>query len=85
MYTKIEIQGGRAGHQAVLSRPRGAEFIEVRILLPGGGGRTHHVDAADKDELWSMAQCLQQTLDGVRGCGGDVRSYFLPLELMSDL
>jgi hypothetical protein len=80
--TEMHIQGPAAS--AVIRRPAGGGPVEVEIALPGGP-RRHTVQPGDRQDLWSMAQCLQETLDGVRGCGGDVRGYFLPLELMSDL
>lgn len=69
---------------AVARRKRGAEYIEVEIVRPTGT-KKHMVQADDKGDLWSMAECLQEDLEGRKGAGGDVRAYFLPLELMSDL
>ncbi|MCK4873624.1 MAG: hypothetical protein KAS72_12955 [Phycisphaerales bacterium] len=83
--TRIEIQG-REGHYATISRlyePRPCRFIRVDILCPGLD-RTHRVSADDRDDQWSMAECLQETLDGYRGTNGDIDEYFRTLQTFAD-
>ena len=41
--------------------------------------------ADDRDDLWSMAECIHHAFEGGRGCVGDITPFFQPLELMSDL
>ena len=87
--TRIDIEGPRnpkhGEHYATLTRKRGCEFIEVTILTPATpNGRTHHVQADCRDDLWSMAECLQETLDGVRGTNSMIHDYYRQLELLAD-
>jgi hypothetical protein len=90
--TRIDIEGVRhprnaadGEHYATITRKRGSEFIEVTILTPAiPNGRTHHVQADCRDDLWSMAECLQETLDGVRGTNSMIHDYFRQLELLAD-
>jgi len=64
---------------ARVSRHVGDGHIEVAILM-AGAEKTHIVDAADEDDLWSMAKCLQETLDGCRGTRSDTMGYFRALQ-----
>ena len=87
--TRIDIEGAPgSGHYATITRKRASgasEFIEVTILTPAmPNGRTHHVQADCRDDLWSMAECLQETLDGVRGTNSMIHDYFRQLELLAD-
>jgi hypothetical protein len=75
---------GTSGVSAIARRKPDSEYIEVEIAAPHGT-RKHTVQADDRDDLWSMAECLVYAFEGVRGCAGDITPYFLPLELMSDL
>lgn len=81
--TELHLEGP-SQHFAVVRRKRDSAYLDVEIITPGGTIK-HAVAADDREDLWSMAQCLQATLDGQRGAGGDVRAYFAPLELMSDI
>jgi len=58
---------------ATVRRPESSEYIEVTIDWPSGRSRKHLVAADDRDDLWSMAEGLQQTLDGCRGTNSMVR------------
>lgn len=69
---------------AVARRKQGSVNIEVEIITPHSA-RKHTVAADDRDDLWSMAECLHHACEGVRGCVGDITPFFQPLELMSDL
>ena len=74
--TSIELAGriepGKKLPQAFarISRAIGDEFITVEIITRGGE-RKHHVQADCDEDVHSMADCLQQTLDGYRGTNGD--------------
>ncbi|HOI53666.1 MAG TPA: hypothetical protein PLP01_00280 [Phycisphaerae bacterium] len=61
---------------ATVRRPESSEYIEVTIDWPSGRSRKHLVAADDRDDLWSMAEGLQQTLDGCRGTNSMVRIWF---------
>jgi len=92
--TSIELAGtsdttlrdGKAGLArafAKISRKTGDEHITVELLMPSGE-RTHHVQADDADDLWSMAECLQETLDGYRGTNSDIDEYYRELRRFAD-
>jgi len=42
------------------------------------------VAADDRDDQWSMAEGLQETLDGCRGTSSMVHDYFRELERFAD-
>ena len=69
---------------ARISRVAGDEFVTV-LLLTSSGERTHHVQADCDEDIRSMADCLQQTLDGCVGTNSDVHDYYLELLRLSDL
>ena len=74
---------GLARAFAKISRKQGDEFITVEMLIPGGD-RTHQVQADDNDDQWSMAQCLQEHLDGHKGTNSDIHDYYRQLLVLSD-
>ena len=74
---------GLAWAFAKISRKPGNEHITVELLMPSGE-RTHHVQADDADDLWSMAECLQETLDGYRGTNSDIDEYYRELRRFAD-
>ncbi|MEX2672849.1 MAG: hypothetical protein WD294_12145 [Phycisphaeraceae bacterium] len=78
--TRIDLEG-RPGHYASISRKRGSDRIDVRLLTPDTpNGRDHHVQADCIDDIRSMAECLQFHLDGRRGTNSDIHGYFRELE-----
>ncbi len=92
--TRIELAGsskttlhdgspGLARAFAAIGRKAGDEHITVELLMPGAD-RTHHVQADDADDLWSMAECLQETLDGYRGTNSDIDEYYRELRRFAD-
>lgn len=81
-YTRIDIEGD-AGIFASLTRKRGDESIDIEIIAPDGETKLR-VDASDRDAQWAMAERLQTTLDGVPGCGGDIREYFHAIERLAN-
>jgi len=84
--TRIDLQGDAgSGHYATITRPSGGEHIEVTILTPAQpNGRVHHVQADSEDDLWSMAECLQLQLDGVRGTNSMIHDYLRELQRFAD-
>ena len=68
---------------ARIKRNPGDSHIEVTVLM-AGAEKTHIVDASDEDDLWSMAKCLQETLDGCRGTRSDTMDYFRALQHFAD-
>ena len=69
---------------ATIKRLKGSEYIEVTVDWPSGQARKHLVNAADRDDLWSMAEGLQQTLGGCRGTNSMVHEYFQELQRFAD-
>ena len=69
---------------ATIRRAKGSEYIEVTIDWPSGRSRKHLVAADDRDDLWSMAEGLQETLDGHKGTNSMVHDYFRELERFAD-
>ena len=68
---------------ARITRHPGDGHIEVTLLLPGGE-KTHIVDAASEEDLWSMTECLQEQLDGCRGTHSMVNDYYRELQRFAD-
>ena len=90
--TRIDL-AGETDNFAILTRKTGSTHIDVEILLActsdegrteGYGQRTHHVLATDVEDQQSMAECLQQTLDGYHGTRGDVAEYARTLQMLGD-
>jgi len=84
--TRIDLEGDAGnGHYATITRPSGSEHIVVTILTPAQPeGRVHHVQADSEDDVWSMAECLQQQLDGVRGTNSMIHDYLRELQRFAD-
>ena len=68
---------------ARLSRKTGEEYIEVELVTPGHT-RKHLVHAGDEDDLHSMAQILQQALDGHEGTNSMVHDYLRVIRYLAD-
>ncbi|MEZ6193737.1 MAG: hypothetical protein R3C45_21045 [Phycisphaerales bacterium] len=84
--TRIDLEGDAGtGHYATITRPRNSEHIIVTILTPAEPeGRVHHVQADSEDDVWSMAECLQHQLDGVRGTNSMIHDYLRELQRFAD-
>ena len=88
--TRIDIKG-QTGLTATLTRttspsdiePLG-EYIEVEIRDHDGVRARHHVLANDRDDQYSMAECLQQMLDGYHGTNSEIHGYFGFIEKFAD-
>lgn len=84
--TNTRLPGGKPGMPralARLSRRLGDEFITVELLGPGLDHK-HQVAADDRDDQWSMAECLQETLDGARGTSSMIHDYLTVLQYLAD-
>ena len=68
---------------ARISRKPGDEHIAVELIIPGDE-RTHHVQADDRDDQWSMAEILQHALDGYEGTNSEIDEYFRVLQRFAD-
>lgn len=88
--TKIEFAGATKKGQkipdafATIHRLAGSEYIDVAIMTPGGS-RTHNVQADSQEDIFSMAERLQETLDGYVGSNSDVHAYYNELLKLSDI
>jgi len=92
--TRIELAGvsntklrngtpGMPAAFATINRKAGNNCIHIELLTPTGQ-RTHHVQADCDEDIRSMAECLQETLDGVRGTNGDIHGYYMILQYFAD-
>jgi len=84
--SKTTLRDGRAGMPgafARICRVQGDDHITVELLMPGGE-RTHHVQADDRDDQWSMAQILQHALDGYEGSNSEIHDYLRIIEYLAD-
>jgi len=87
--TSIELAGSIESGKTLpmafarIHRALDSEQIEVTILIPGGE-RTHHVQADCDEDLWSMAECLQDHLDGCRGTNSMIHEYYRELQRFAD-
>ena len=69
---------------AKISRTTDSEYMEVTIIRPECADRKHMVQADDADDQWSMAECLQETLDGYRGTNSEIEEYVRVLRHFAD-
>ena len=94
--TRIDFEGcreidGQAGHWYATAQRRdgmhnGPDIVLVEIYSPQmPDGREHYVDADCKEDLFSMAECLQVQLEGCRGTNSMVCDYYDMLLRLSNL
>ena len=84
--TRIDFEGENKGHYATSTRKQDADHIEVTILTPDNpNGLEHHVLADCEEDIYSMAECLQVTLDGYEGSGSEIQDYCCELLRLSDI
>ena len=82
--TRIDLEG-RPGRYATITRKNGSDVIEVTILVPEmPNGRTHHVKADCREDVFSMAECLIVQLEKTQGTNSMVHDYFRELERFMD-
>ena len=64
----------------------GPDIVLVTIFSPQmPDGREHYVDADSKEDLFSMAECLQMQLEGCRGTNSMIHDYYNRLLWLSNL
>lgn len=87
--TEIQLTGtldkktGRPIAVASISKNRTGDYLTVQIdtgspLTPDI--REHKVEINNEDDLFSMAQCLQERLDGRRGSNSEIHDYYRLLQ-----
>ena len=89
--TKIEFAGVTKKGQvipdafATIHRQLGSDHIDVTILVRGKSERKHRIAADSREDIFSMAERLQETLDGCRGSNSMIHDYFNELLRISDI
>jgi hypothetical protein len=76
-------KGDVPSHFAVISRIPGNETIRVKLIRCDGEVE-HKVMADDETDVFSMAEILQECLDGRRGTNSDIHSYYCLLQHFMD-
>ena len=69
---------------ATIHRPLGDDYVNVTIRWADGQEKNHSVQADDPGDIWSMADCLQEVLDGYKGTGSEKHDYFRVLQDFAD-
>ena len=69
---------------ATIHRPLGDSYINITIRWADGHEKNHSVQAGDPDDLWSMTECLQETVDGHQGTNSMIHDYYRLLENFAD-
>ena len=80
--TRIDFEGEH-GVSATIERKICSDFIFVKIMTPNDE-KIHYVDAGDLNDQYSMAECLQQTLDGHEGSNSMVHDYYREIQQLGD-
>jgi len=84
--TRIDFEG-EFGNFATATRKRDSQYIKVTIFIPGTpDGRRHHVLADNEEDVYSMAECLQNQLDFCHGNRAKImiHDYYRELLKLSD-
>lgn len=68
---------------ATIHRTPGNVYITVTISGKDGD-REHLVQADSREDIYSMAECLQHHLDGCRGTNSMVHNYYRLLHMFAD-
>ena len=93
--TRIDFEGrheinGQAGHWYATAQRRdgmhnGTDFILVTIFSPTTpDGHEHYVNADCEEDIFSMADCLQEQLDGYEGSNSEKHAYYNELLRISN-
>jgi hypothetical protein len=84
--TRIDLSGEATdGRYATITRNPGSDHITVSIVTADEpNGREHRVQADCREDLISMARCLQERLDGFRGSNSMAYEYLCELEHFAD-
>lgn len=79
---------GETGYTAKITRDNPTEGLECIMceLTDKNGQRVsvHHVSKNDKEDQFSMAECIQFHLDGCRGTHSMIYDYFRYLIFFAD-
>ncbi|OHB50497.1 MAG: hypothetical protein A2Y10_18030 [Planctomycetes bacterium GWF2_41_51] len=79
---------GETGFTAKITRNNPTEGLECILceLKDKNGHRVsvHHVSKNDREDQFSMAQCIQYHLDGCRGTNSMIHSYFRYIIFFAD-
>ncbi|MEN6386015.1 MAG: hypothetical protein ABFD79_12580 [Phycisphaerales bacterium] len=79
---------GETGFKAIISREvpsQGPECIFSEIIDNNGDRiAIHHVMPDDKDDQFSLAECIQFQLDGCRGTNSMIHDYMDYIKLFAD-
>ena len=86
--TEIKLSGNTKGKAfpeffATISRAHNDEYISVTLHTDKGDIK-HRVLASDPEDVFSMAECLQECLDGYPGTNSDKHGYYRLLEQFMD-
>ena len=68
---------------ATIHRLPGNDYITVNFSEPSGD-REHLVQADCTEDVYSMAQCLQERLDGYKGTNSEIHDYYRMLNQFRD-
>lgn len=69
---------------ATIHRVPGSDQITVTISDASGNDRRHLAQADSPEDIFSMAQCLQEQLDGCRGTSSMIHDYYRLLQNFAD-
>ena len=86
--TEIKLAGNKNGKTlpdffATISRAENDDYISVTLHIHNGDIK-HRVLASDETDVFSMAECLQECLDGYPGTNSDKHGYYRLLEHFMD-
>ena len=65
---------------ATIHRVPGSDVITVTISDANGNDRQHLVEADNPEDMFSMAECLQERLDGCKGTNSMIHDYYRMLQ-----
>lgn len=68
---------------ATISRAANDDYISITLHTTKGDIK-HRVLANDQTDVFSMAECLQECLDGYPGTNSDIHEYYRLLEHFMD-
>jgi len=70
---------------ATISRSNGSAYITAVVHADTPKcDRQHQVQADDEGDVFSMAECLQEMLDGCRGTNSMIHDYYRLLQYFMD-
>lgn len=86
--TEIKLSGSTKGKAlpeffATINRTQNDDYISVTLHTDKGDIK-HRVLASDQTDVFSMAECLQECLDGYPGTNSDKHDYYRILEHFMD-